>query len=94
MTRYQYSRRQYIWDEVKAVIGLILTGGQLFFADTHRVVFAILAVLTVLFVGYAVQTALRHLTAIEVSDDGIAAVGARSARIPWDRVRGIRLRYY
>jgi hypothetical protein len=94
MTRHQYSRRQFIWDETKAVIGLILTGGPLFFADIQGVVFAILAVLTVLFVGYAAQTALRHLTVIEVSDDGIAAVGARPANIPWDRLRGIRLRYY
>ncbi|HJN04724.1 MAG TPA: hypothetical protein QF665_06410 [Alphaproteobacteria bacterium] len=94
MTRHRYSLGLFVGDEIKAGAGLILTGGPLLFSGLSTVVFTILAAVAALFVIYAVRVALRHLTAIDVSDEMICAVGPLPARIEWTRLRSVRLRYY
>jgi hypothetical protein len=47
-----------------------------------------------LFLVYFVRAVVRHLTRIELSEAGIAALGPFGRAIPWDELRSMKLNYY
>lgn len=93
MSHHRYPRQALLKDDVRAVLGLAVSATPLFFGISV-VVFCILVVLTVLFLIFGVRTALRHTTEIEVSDMGVRANGPLGAKIGWEDLRDIQLRYY
>ncbi len=92
--RYRYPLRSLILDDVKAVAGLILTGGPLFLSGVLPVLVYIFAGLTVLFAVFAAKTAIRHMTAIELSPAGLSDQGPLGKSIGWEELEGVELRYY
>lgn len=92
--RYSYPLRSLIVDDVKALVGLILCGGPLFLSGLSPVLVYIFAGLTVLFAVFAVKTAIRHTTVIELSPAGLHDQGPLGKGIGWEELEGVELRYY
>jgi hypothetical protein len=95
MSRHRYPLQALLKDDVKAALGLAVSATPLFFVGNISVtIFFIFLALTILFLVFAVRTALRHMTVIEISDMGVRASGPLGATIAWEDLRDVRLRYY
>src|SRR6185503_12241751 len=71
-----------------------LTAGPLFALAPSGPLPWILAACMLLFLVYFVRAVVRHLTRIELSEAGIAALGPFGRAIPWDELRSMKLNYY
>ena len=69
--------------------GLLLAAVPLLLADTVPVVTAILAILLVVFAIYALRTASRQLTRVEIDEDGVRARGPRTHAVPWRTLKRV-----
>jgi len=47
-----------------------------------------------IFGAFAIRTALRHGTSLEIDEAELRATGLRQATIPWDRLDRMKLAYY
>jgi hypothetical protein len=47
-----------------------------------------------IFGAFAIRTALRHGTSLEVTDRELRAIGLRSATIPWNQLDRMKLAFY
>lgn len=94
MRLYRYPAGATAADYARGLSGIALTAGTLF-ALTPSGPFAwILAACMLLFLVYFVRAVVRHLTRIELSEAGIAALGPFGRAIPWDELRSMKLNYY
>ncbi|UCH74793.1 MAG: hypothetical protein JSU82_02765 [Rhodospirillales bacterium] len=94
MSVHLYPTRDLSADYVRAAIGLSVTAGPALLLQPAPAVAAVLGGLAVLFAAFALRTGMRQLTAIEVTEDGIAAQGPLSRRISRDEVTRVRLDYF
>jgi uncharacterized membrane protein len=94
MSRHRYSGRVLTADYLRAGLGLAVTAGPVLLLDPAPPVAAVLGTLAVLFAAFALRTGVRHLTVIEVTDDGIVAQGPIPCRIAWRDVTRLRLDYF
>ena len=94
MTRFRYPLRTLILDDAKAVIGLIICAGPLFLDDLLRFWLYVFSVLTVLFLVFAIRTAIRHTRVLELSEEGIRMCGFRARGFDWEELESVQLRYY
>ncbi len=81
-------------DFARAGAGLLIAAVPLALADTIPVVTVILAVLVVVFAVYALRTASRQFTRVEIDENGVSARGPKTHAIPWRTLAGVKLSYY
>ena len=81
-------------DYLRAGCGLALTTGPLLLLDLADGVAVVLGALGALFAWFALRTALRHLSRVELSGSAIALHGPLARRLAWDDLQRIRLAYY
>lgn len=94
MTVHAYPLDTLIGDYGRAGAGLALVATPMATLDLGPVVAAFGSALLVLFGFFAARTAQRHVTRVEVSDEGIAASGPFGGAIPWERLEAVKLGYY
>jgi len=94
VTRYRYPPGPLLRDYARATAGLVLTGLPPLLLPLSPWVTLPLAVAAGVFVLFAARTAQRHVTIIEVDNDGIHARGPLGGSIPWDHLAQVRLNYY
>ena len=81
-------------DYLRTALGLAVTVGPLLLLDLAGVIAALLAGLGVLFAWFGVRTVVRHLSWVELADDGIALCGPAPRRLAWCDLSRIKLAYY
>lgn len=94
MSRHRYRGRVLSGDYLRAGAGLAFTAGPVLLLEPAPVVATILSAFAVLFGVFALHTGLRHLTVIEITDEGIAVRGPLPCRIPWREVTRLKLDYF
>ena len=91
---HSYPLKSLYGDYVRTLIGLVFMGGAYYFAFPNLFMTTIFGGLTLLFLVFGSRTALRHVTAIQTSPEGIAVVGLVSKRIAWSDVAKVDLKYF
>ena len=81
-------------DYARSLIGLLFTAGPIILVTAAPVVVVVLGTMAALFAMFAVRTALRHRTAIELSGTGIRSQGPLRRHVAWDGLRTMKLAYY
>ena len=94
MPLYRYPAAATAADYARGLGGIALTGGPFFALAPGGPLAWILAACMLLFLVYFVRAVVRHLTRIELSEAGIAALGPFGRAIPWDELRSMKLNYY
>lgn len=92
--RFAYPVSAMIGDYLRAAVGLVPVGFILATVSLGEVATVVLGVLAVIFAAFAIRTALRHGTRIEVSETELRASGFRQAVIPWAELDRVKLAYY
>jgi hypothetical protein len=94
MSTHQYPISTLTSDYLRVAVGMALTVGPLLLLDLAPAIAWLLSVLAVLFVWFGVRTAVRHLSAIELSPQAIAIRGPLGGRLAWDELERMKLAYY
>jgi hypothetical protein len=94
MTIHAYPLDALVGDYGRAGAGLVLVGIPLSTLDLEIWIAACLGALALLFAIFALRTALRQASRVEVSEDGIAASGPFGARLAWHELGVVKLGYY
>ena len=94
MALYRYPAGATAADYARGLGGIALTAGPFFALASSGPLAWILAACMLLFLVYFVRAVVRHLTRIELSEAGIAALGPFGRAIPWDELRSMKLNYY
>jgi hypothetical protein len=94
VTAYRYPPGPLVGDYARAAAGLVLTGLPPLLLPLSLWVALPLAVAAGLFVLFAARTAQRHVTVIEMDDNGIHAHGPLGGSISWEHLAQVRLNYY
>lgn len=92
-TTYQYPFSSVAWDYARAGIGFLLTAAPVLIFSMALVPRVILLSLAAIFLGFGLQTAVRHSTRFTVSDLDIVAK-PRGARLRWRELTDVKLEYY
>jgi hypothetical protein len=93
-TRYGYPTSAMAGDYLRAAAGLVPTGAILATVSVGSVAAVVLGSFATIFGAFAIRTALRHGTSLEVTELELRATGLRSATIPWDRLDRLKLAFY
>jgi len=93
-TRFSYPASAMAGDYLRAAAGLAPTTLILATASVGSVAEVVLGGFAAIFGVFAIRTALRHGTSLEVSDAELRATGLRPAAIPWARLDRMKLAYY
>ncbi|MFQ5994481.1 MAG: hypothetical protein ACE5K1_05255 [Acidiferrobacterales bacterium] len=91
--KYRYPFEHLAGDYLRAVIGFTLMLAVVLFASLPQIVILIFAALAAVFLGFGIQTALRHHTQISVTDEDISAA-PRGVRLRWSELTAVELDYY
>ncbi len=98
MSLHRYPMKTLAGDYARAGGGTAVTLGPLLFAHPGPVIIAVLGSLAALFLVFGLRTWRRHLTLVEVTEDGITTAASQPPAprlsIPWRRLSGFKLRYY
>ena len=94
MAVFRYPAGATAADFSRGLFGIALTAGPFFALAPSGPLAWILAACMLLFLVYFVRAVVRHLTRIELSEAGIAALGPFGRAIPWDELRSMKLNYY
>ena len=94
MSLHRYAPRALASDYARAGIGLAVSGGPLIFLRPATVVAVVLGALAAIFALFALRTAIRQFTVVEVTADAIRAHGPAGKRLAWDEIDRVRLDYY
>ena len=94
MALYSYPAAAAAADYARGLGGIALTAAPFFALAPSGPLAWILAACMLLFLVYFVRAVVRHLTRIELSEAGIAALGPFGRAIPWDELRSMKLNYY
>lgn len=94
VARYSYPTSAMAGDYLRAAAGLVPITAIFTTVSVGSVSAVILGGFAAIFGAFAIRTALRHGTSLEVSDVELRAVGLRSATIPWDRLDRMKLAFY
>jgi hypothetical protein len=88
-----YPRTTLLADYARASVGLVFAAIAIFL-PLHwglALVFGLIAALLLFFGG---RTAVRQLSRVELSEDGIALAGPFGRKLAWQELDGLRLRYF
>ena len=94
MTSFHYPMNALRGDYLRGAIGLFVTVGLLIAATKITIFQYIFAAGAVLFLGFFLRTAQRHLTTFSFSNDTFQANGPLGKNISLPAVIDIRLRYF
>lgn len=97
MSLHRYDRGALRRDAARGLAGLALTGGPLLAVPAAPVAAVLLGGGCVLFALFALRTARRTLTRIEMDADGLALSNGGptgGVRLTWAGLAGMKLRYY
>jgi len=94
MPAYRYPTRSVVADYLRAGVGLVFTGGPIAVSGIAPGVAAVLGGFAVLFAVFGVRTAARHMTRIDLTDDGVRRLGPRPTEVRWRDLGAFSLRYY
>lgn len=94
MSRFHYPIGSLSSDYMRVAVGLALTLGPLLLLDLAALIAWLLAALAVLFLWFGLRTALRQLSAIELSPQGITIRGPFGRHLAWDELARLKLAYY
>jgi hypothetical protein len=93
-SRHAYPAGAMLGDYLRAAAGLVPCLFLLFSGPVGTVPGVILAGLSVIFGVFLLRTILRHLTRIEMSEEGVRTAGLWRAAIAWDALDRMKLGYY
>lgn len=91
---HRYPLTSLYGDYIRTLIGLFFMGMPFYFAFPNIFMTVIFGSLTFLFLLFGIRTGLRHVTVIETSPEGVAAIGPLSRRIPWTEIAKVDLKYF
>lgn len=94
MTMHRYDKGGLVMDDLRAVAGLVIFGSPLVFLTPVPWIAVALGLGTAVFVLFAIRCAIRHLTVVEVSGDGIRIASLTSTRLDWSAIDRIVLKHY
>ena len=94
MDRLRYPVSSLRGDYIRAALGMAFTGMMLIGASKVPVMFVIIGSIFLLFAGFGVQTLMRHITSIQLKEEGLVVFGFRNRKIKWSQVNGTKLRFF
>jgi hypothetical protein len=92
--QFAYPASAMLGDYLRAAAGLVPTSLLLATVSVDSVAAVVLGGFAMIFGAFAIRTALRHGTKLEVSETGVRAFGVRRTVIPWARLDRLKLAYY
>jgi hypothetical protein len=92
--RFAYPASAMIGDYLRAAVGLAPTLFILATVSLGDVATAVLGGFATIFGAFAIRTALRHGTCIDMDDAVLRASGLRRTIIPWGALDRLKLSYY
>ncbi|MBM3522490.1 MAG: hypothetical protein FJX57_05990 [Alphaproteobacteria bacterium] len=94
MTRHAYPVNALLGDYARAGFGLLLTAGPAMLVPSGSYALWVLVPLAVLFLVFALRTAARHKTVVEVTSQGVSQSSFQRASLDWSQLRSLRVDYY
>ncbi|HJU19410.1 MAG TPA: hypothetical protein VJ770_23390 [Stellaceae bacterium] len=94
MTVHAYPLAALRGDYLRAAAGLLPCLAILALVPLVPLATAAVGGFAALFAGFAIRTALRQWTRIEMTETALLASGLRGATIPWTALDGMKLAYY
>jgi hypothetical protein len=94
MATMRYPGRSLTGDYLRGGIGLVIAGAMWAALPAADYVHVIFGGLTLLFALFTIRTAWRQLLRFELLPEGLVQVWPRRRVLLWDRLDGLRLRYY
>ncbi|MFQ5955359.1 MAG: hypothetical protein ACE5JZ_09885 [Kiloniellales bacterium] len=98
MSLHRYPMKALAGDYARAGAGMTVALGPLLFVTPGPVMIGLLGGLAALFLVFGLRTWRRHMTLVEVTEQGITTeaspLPAPRVSIPWRRLSGLKLRYY
>jgi hypothetical protein len=94
MATMRYPGRSLTGDYLRGGIGLVIAGAMWAALPAADYVHVIFGGLTLLFALFTIRTAWRQLLRFELLPEGLVQVWPRRCVLLWDRLDGLRLRYY
>lgn len=94
MSVHAYPPAVALADYARAGAGVFLAAAPLLLADTIPTVTVALVILIVVFAAYALRTASRQLTRIEIDEDAVRVRGLGTRAVPWRTLNKVKLAYY
>ncbi len=94
ISSHRYSAGALIGDYGRVGVGLLFTLGPLAATTPLPAITGVLGAFAALFLAYGARTVIRHCTVIDLSAKGMEARGPLGARLDWDEVRGLSVRYF
>lgn len=94
MTTYRYPQNSLLPDYARAAGGFLLMALPLpWLMDTLPVV-VIMGSLAIVFALFGASTAIRQLTAVTLSEEGVSTSGPRAATVLWRNIDRVDMRYF
>jgi hypothetical protein len=90
----RYRRQPIVADMLRAVVGVVLTGGPLLFVEPSPATLVIFGGLAGLFAIFGVRTALRSRATVELGENGVTIRSMPGGHIAWQQVNAMKLGYY
>jgi hypothetical protein len=94
MTLHRYPARDLLGDYARGGIGLVIAGTMWAALPGAVYVHIVFGGLTLLFALFTIRTAWRQLLRFEMLPEGLVQVWPQRRVLLWDRLDGLRLRYY
>ena len=94
VTRFGYPASAMLGDYLRAAAGLAPVVAILATVSLSGVAAVVLGGFGAIFGAFAIRTALRHGTSLDVSESELRATGLRQATIPWAELDRMKLAYY
>ena len=90
----KYSRKSISGDYIRAIIGLVITGGLLLAATKITIFQYIFAAGALLFFGFLIRTFLRQFSSFVVTEQDLKRVGLFKRSLSWDQLNNVTLKYF
>lgn len=94
MRIYRYPLKTLIGDYIRSACGVLLGAGVFLSVPLSPLIVIVFGIVLVLFTLFAVQTILRHITQVALTDDEICAARFGTVVLPWRDLERVKLRYY
>lgn len=92
--RFGYPASAMVGDYLRAAAGLAPTLFILATVSLGDVGIAVIGGFAAIFAAFAIRTALRHGTSLDMDENGLRASGLRRTFIPWSELDRVKLAYY
>src|SRR3546814_11189227 len=94
MTTDRYPLQYVAGDYARAGSGFLLPACPLFWMTDSLPAVLLLGCPAILFAFFGMSTLLRQLTAVTLDEDGVSTSGPRNARVRWQELERVDLRYF